>query len=339
MTPGLTVTDVHHAYGDVPVLHGVTLTVPEGGLTAVVGRSGCGKTTLLRVVAGFERARAGIVEIGGREVAGADQDVAPEDRRIGYVTQDGNLFPHLTVARNITFGLPRRERRAGHRVAELLGLLGMDPSYGGRRPHELSGGQQQRVALARALAPRPDLVLLDEPFSALDPELRATTRRAALDAVAATGATAVLVTHDQAEALSVADRVAVMRDGAIVQEGTPVELYRHPADAGVATFLGEVVALPACVEAGRAATALGNVPTGEADGRTTVLVRPEQIELVAGAPGAVVAEVVDVDFRGHDTLVGARLPDGTVVRARCAGHLAPSVAQRVGVVVNGAALL
>ncbi|GAA1854785.1 ABC transporter ATP-binding protein [Pseudonocardia ailaonensis] len=323
---GLDVRGLRRSYGDVPVLQGLDLTVPAGALTAVVGPSGCGKTTLLRLVAGFDRPGAGTVTIDGRAVTGPGVLVAPERRRIGYVTQDGTLFPHLTVARNITFGLPRRERRARHRVAELLELVGLDPAHADRRPDELSGGQQQRVALARALAPRPALVLLDEPFSSLDTELRASTRRAVVDALAAAGTTTVLVTHDQAEALSLAGRVAVMRDGIVVQEGPPAELYRRPGDRGVAAFLGEIVELPARL-----------VEPGSRNG-ATVLVRPEQLTLTAGGDAGMIAEVLDVAFYGPYAEVRARTTEGTVVRARCPGHLVPEPGARVGISVTGAVL-
>ncbi|MFC4950581.1 ABC transporter ATP-binding protein [Pseudonocardia sp. GCM10023141] len=333
MTAGLQLRDVHKAYGPVSVLHGIDLDVAAGGLTAVLGSSGCGKTTLLRLVAGFDRADAGTVTIDGRQVAGPGTALAPEDRRIGYVTQDGNLFPHLTVAANVVFGLPRRARRDVSRVPPLLELVGLDAGYAHRYPHELSGGQQQRVALARALAPAPGIVLLDEPFSALDVELRESTRRAVVDALAAAGTTTVLVTHDQSEALSLASRVALMRGGAIVQEATPTELYRNPVDRAVAEFVGAVVALPATVSAGTATCALGALPVAAPDGPVTVLLRPEQIEI--GTPG-VVAQVVAVEFHGHDALVRLEVAGAAgVVTARCPGFRTPSVGERVGLMVRG----
>jgi len=338
VTPGLEVRGLRHSYGEVGVLRGVDLTVPSGALTAVVGRSGCGKSTLLRLVAGFDHPDDGTVAIGGQAVTGPGAPVPPERRRIGYVTQEGNLFPHLTVARNITFGLHRRQRRTGHRVVELLELVGLDESYAGRRPHELSGGQQQRVALARALAPRPDLVLLDEPFSSLDPELRVGTRRAVADALAASGTTTVLVTHDQTEALSLAGRVAVLRDGIIVQDGAPADLYRRPGDHGVAAFLGDVVELPAQFRDGLATTALGDLPAERRNGASSVLVRPEQIALRPAGEGAATAEVIGIDYFGPYAVVRVRTADGLVVNARCPGHLLPGVGERVGVAVTGTVL-
>lgn len=334
MTPGLRVVGLRRSYGTTPVLNGLDLDVPTGALTAVVGPSGCGKTTLLRLVAGFDRPQAGTVTIGGRAVTGPGLLVPPERRRIGYVTQDGNLFPHLTVAGNITFGLPRRMRRARHRVDELLELVGLEPAYADRRPDALSGGQQQRVALARALAPGPDLVLLDEPFSSLDAGLRASTRHAVVDALAASGTTTVLVTHDQAEALSSADRLAVMRDGVIVQEGRPVDLYHRPTDRGVAAFLGEVVDLPAGFASGSAPTPRGALRNGTA----SIAVRPEQVVLTDAADADVSAEVLQIDFFGAYTEVRLRAPGGIVLTARCPGHLAPAVGDRVGVLLTGSPL-
>ncbi|MBC7373654.1 MAG: ABC transporter ATP-binding protein, partial [Frankiales bacterium] len=227
----LRVRGLSKAFG-APVLNGLDLDVVAGSLVALLGPSGCGKTTLLRLVAGFEPTDAGTVEVGGQLVAGPGCHVAPERRRVGIVPQEGALFPHLSVHDNVAFGLTRAQRR-GTRPDEVLELVGL-AELGRRMPHELSGGQQQRVALARALAPRPSLVLLDEPFSALDAGLRATVRAEVRASLQAAGAAAVLVTHDQQEALSVADVVAVVRDGQVVQAGDPWSVYAQPADLGVA---------------------------------------------------------------------------------------------------------
>ena len=231
--------------GRAPVraLAGVTVAVESGRLLAVLGPSGCGKTTLLRTVAGMDRPDAGTVQLGERILEGPGVHVTPEHRAIGLVPQEGALFPHLDVARNIAFGLhrlPRAERAA--RVERLLHLVDL-AGLGRRRPHQLSGGQQQRVALARALAPDPDLVLLDEPFSALDTGLRASIRAEVAATLRAAGTTSVLVTHDQVEAMTMADTLAVMRAGEIVQVGPPHELYRRPVDAWTAGFLGDAVLL------------------------------------------------------------------------------------------------
>ena len=232
----LSVSGVCKSYADTPVLRGVSLAVAPGSLTAILGASGAGKTTLLRIIAGFEPADAGTIELGGQVVDSGQSRgrVPPERRHIGFVPQDGALFPHLTVHGNVAFGLPRSARH-GPFVDELLELVGLS-ALGGRYPHELSGGQQQRVAIARALAPRPRLVLLDEPFASLDASLRATVRAEVLGALRAVGTTGVLVTHDQDEALSVADYVAVLRDGVITQAGPPREVYCAPADPWTAGF-------------------------------------------------------------------------------------------------------
>ncbi|NMO88243.1 ABC transporter ATP-binding protein [Actinomycetospora sp. TBRC 11914] len=333
------------SFGAVRVLHDVHLEVPPGSLTAVLGPSGCGKTTLLRIIAGFLRPDTGSVALDGHPVLG----LPPERRRIGYVSQEGSLFPHLSVADNVGFGLPRRLRRTRRRVGELLELVGLGPDLADRAPHQLSGGQQQRVALARALAPEPRVVLLDEPFAALDASLRETTRHGVVSALATAGTTALLVTHDQAEALSVAGQVAVMREGRVVQVAPPAELYRRPADAAVAGFVGDAVLLPATVRAGRAESALGPLPVAgrPEDGPATVLVRPEQLVLRpatdGGATGEPIARVVATTFYGHDATVRLRLHHEAdsnghalpTVLARTPGHAAPAVGSDVRVEVDG----
>ncbi|MGY1755039.1 ABC transporter ATP-binding protein [Blastococcus sp. SYSU D01042] len=339
----LTVTGLTKSYvAGVRVLDGVDLHVPGGSFTALLGPSGCGKTTLLRLIAGFDDPDAGTVALGDRLVAGGPgRAVAARRRGIGFVPQEGGLFPHLTVAANISFGLPRRQRREGGRVRELLDLVGLDASLADRSPHQLSGGQQQRVALARALAPAPSLVLLDEPFSSLDATLREETRLAVSAALDATGATAVLVTHDQAEALSMADQVAVLRHGRLVQLTDPRTLYRSPQDLDVATFVGEAVVLDAEVRAGTAHCALGAVPVdgSHADGRARVLLRPEQLRLSAPAtaPDAVVARIGGVDFFGHDARIRLVLPGAGTVSARLVGADLPSTGEEVAVTVIGSA--
>ncbi|GAB2905316.1 ABC transporter ATP-binding protein [Streptomyces heilongjiangensis] len=334
-----------YAPGQDPVLRALRLTVPAGALAAVLGPSGGGKTTLLRIVAGFLRADAGTVRLGGRTLSGPGVHVPPERRRIGIVPQEGALFPHLSVARNVAFGLTgesRAERR--RRTGELLELVGL-AGYGERMPHELSGGQQQRVALARALAPRPRLVLLDEPFNALDSALRTGVRADVRAALRATGATAVLVTHDQQEALSTADLVAVVRDGRVAQCATPQELYRRPADPWVAGFVGDAVLLPATVGAdGTARTPLGAVPLAapaQTPAAGSVLLRPEQLLLTPpAAEGAVRGTVTDVCFYGHDAMVTVAVEGHDApVGIRVAGPLPVRPGDTTGVRVTGEATL
>ena len=317
----LAVTDLHKAFGTHPVLTGLSLEVPAGAFTAILGPSGSGKTTLLRVLAGFERADAGTVTIGKRVVDGPGGYVPPERRKIGYVPQEGALFPHLTVAHNVGFGLPRRERRSS-RTAELLDAVGLS-GMGSRYPHQLSGGQQQRVALARALAIRPDVVLLDEPFASLDAHLRASVRADVHGICKEAGTTAILVTHDQDEALSMADHIAVLRDGHIVQYAAPQSLYSRPADAALARFVGEANLLDGQLSDASAPdmvqTALGLLPlephcgVATGTGAVTVLLRPEQLELVpdvaASEPGTLGGHVVGYEYYGHDAVVRVK-PDG-----------------------------
>ncbi len=305
------VTGLHKAFGAHPVLTGIDLEVPAGSLTAILGPSGSGKTTLLRLLAGFERADAGKITIGDVVVDAPGVHLAPERRRIGYVPQEGSLFPHLTVAANVGFGLPARERRGG-RPRDLLKMVGLE-GLGRRYPHQLSGGQQQRVALARALAIEPAVVLLDEPFASLDAHLRASVRADVQQIFRDSGTTAVLVTHDQDEALSVADRVAVLRAGKIAQCATPEELYSHPVDPDLATFIGDANLLDGTLAGGTVDTVLGRLPVPENGlpqaGRATVLVRPEQIELSADGDGAR-ARIVSYGYHGHDAVVQVQ-PEGT----------------------------
>lgn len=312
---GVEVAGVEKRYGSVHAVRGATLAAPEGLITTIVGPSGCGKTTLLRLVAGFEDPDAGSISVGGRVVADATHRVPPERRRVGMVFQQLALFPHLTVGRNIAYGLRGLERRArADRVAELLRLVDLE-GMDGRYPDQLSGGQAQRVAVARALAPRPAVVLLDEPFSGLDVSLRAGVRSEVRDILRREEVTAILVTHDQDEALVLGDRVAVMLAGRVAQFGTPEEVYRRPATLEVATFLGDANLVPAEVVGDTVTTELGVVraaaPAPPA-GRAVALVRAEELDLVEGGG----ATVVGAEYFGHDQVVTVALPSGARVRAR-----------------------
>jgi iron(III) transport system ATP-binding protein len=322
-----------------PVLRGVDLVVPSGALFAILGASGSGKTTLLRLVSGFERADSGAIEIDGRQVSGPGVHVPPERRQVGYVSQEGSLFPHLSVAANVVFGLPRFQRRDRLKAEALLESVGLPASYAQRGPHELSGGEQQRVALARALAPAPKLVLLDEPFSALDAALRIETRQAVAAILEAAGATALLVTHDQSEALSMGRQVAVLRDGALAQVAAPEKLYRQPADAALAQFVGEAVLLPGLAAGGKATCALGRLQLAlpAPDGPVEVMVRPEQIRFEPRTnAGAVKAKVLAVTYYGHDASITLSLDvGGALVTTRLAGHMAPQQGAQVWLSVEG----
>jgi len=302
------------AFDGTVALGGFDLDVPTGALVALLGPSGCGKTTALRLIAGLERPDDGTIEVRGRRVAGDGPWVPPERRRVGMVFQEWALFPHLDVAANIGFGLDGD--REG-RVASLLELTRLD-GLGDRMPHELSGGQQQRVALARALAPEPDLLLLDEPFSNLDAQLRSEVRTEVRAILTAIGATAVFVTHDQEEALSIADLVAVMIDGTVRQTGTPFEVYSEPVDARVARLVGGTNLVAATAEGGVARSALGETAApGVPDGPCDLLVRPESIGIAAAPTGS--ARIVEVEFFGHDQLIACRLAGGQRLHVRLIG--------------------
>jgi iron(III) transport system ATP-binding protein len=295
-------------YGSVRAVEDVALVVPAGGRAAIVGPSGSGKTTLLRLIAGFEQPSAGCILLDQQIVANKTGGVPAYLRRVGYLPQDGGLFPHLSVADNIGFGVGARSAQRSKRVAELMEMVALDPAIGSRWPHELSGGQQQRVALARALSQRPRLMLLDEPFSALDTGLRAATREAIGDLLTHVGATTILVTHDQVEALSFADQIAVIRDGRLAQVGAGTELYLRPRDELTARFLGEAVLLPAQLGGGVADCVLGRIAVDDAsyEGRGRILLRPENLQFSAvdsGNSDEVRWQVERVDFEGFSSLI------------------------------------
>ncbi|MBJ7458883.1 MAG: ABC transporter ATP-binding protein [Thermoleophilaceae bacterium] len=304
-------------FGEIVALDEASIAVERGELFAVLGPSGCGKSTLLRVLMGFELPDSGQVSVNGRLLSGDGRSpVPPEKRQIGMVVQDYALFPHLSVLRNVEFGLhhlPRAERTGvARRALDLVGLTQREDAFA----HELSGGERQRVALARALAPEPDVVLLDEPFSSLDASLRAGLRRDVQAILREVGTTAILVTHDQEEALSMADRVAVMREGRIVQTGEPQEIYWRPAERWVAEFVGDVNVLPGDVQSDTARTELGEIALlhQASDGKHAVAIRPEQLEVTADAEGGY--EVVAREFYGHDIMYRVRTADGGTLVAQ-----------------------
>jgi iron(III) transport system ATP-binding protein len=321
------------SFGDLRVVDGFDLDVRRGELLCLLGPSGCGKTTALRLIAGLERPDAGTVEVAGRTAAGPTTWVPPEQRHVGLVFQDWALFPHLDVRGNVSFGLNGGPATRVNDLLELMRLRGLED----RMPHMLSGGQQQRVALARALAPAPEVLLLDEPFSNLDAQLRAEVRWELREVLRATGTTGVFVTHDQEEALSIADRLAVMIDGRIRRAGTPYEVYADPGDARVARLLGQNNFLRAHVTGGMATTALGRLPVPDTcDGAADILVRPESLHALPDLAGA--ACVVRVEFYGHDQLVRCVLEDGSELDVRLMGpHPELEIGTPVRLHVTGAA--
>lgn len=312
----LVLEGIQHRYEEKPVLRGIDLTIGAGEIMCILGPSGDGKTTLLRLVAGLEALQAGRISIAGRIVAEAGRELPPEARHVGFVFQDYALFPHLTVAGNVGFGLTghsRAEREA--RIGAALDRVGL-ARLGSAYPHMLSGGQQQRVALARALAPRPAVLLLDEAFASLDSRLRERVRNDTLSVLQTAGIATLIVTHDAEEAMFMADRIALLRAGQVEQVGTPDELYLRPANRFVATFLGEVNVLPARIEDGFARTALGDLPVPLPEGPAEVLLRPEGIRLLPDGQGAR-AVVEDSRLLGPSNLVQFLLADAALrLRAR-----------------------
>jgi iron(III) transport system ATP-binding protein len=338
-------------YGATRAVDTVSLNVPSGARMAIVGPSGSGKTTLLRLIAGFERPDTGSLRLGDAVLSDDTTFVPPHRRDVGYVAQEGALFPHLSIAGNIAFGMARGIDREA-RVKELLNQVGLPPDAAERRPHQLSGGQQQRVALARAMARKPKLMLLDEPFSALDAGLREATREMVADVLGETGITTILVTHDQAEALSFGDLLAVMRDGKLVQAGPPEQLYARPSDPQTARFLGEALILNAIVANGMARTILGTVATDAPDGPRTVLVRPEQLRLTPmgpeaaeGSPGRVIGRsyhgsswrLLIEHVQDTSGSIDGPLETARVFTVSVPAFLAPSIGDEVRIVLTGTA--
>ncbi len=307
---GIRLHAITKSYRQQTVLSGVDLTVPRGSILALLGPSGSGKTTLLRLIAGFERADGGEIHLGSSVMQGKGRFVPPERRNVGYVPQEGALFPHLTVARNVGYGLRHGQLRRP-RVDEVLRLVDLT-DYADRYPHELSGGQQQRVALARAMAPHPRVILLDEPFNALDLDLRRKMSEHVVALLRQAGTTTVLVTHDPAEAFAAADLVAVINNGVVMQCGTPTEVYNTPANAEVARLTGMAILLDGVMRKSKAETLIGAIPVAghpEADGgKVTVLLRPEQIELAHASDGREAA-ILNRHFQGDHTVLTLSVDD------------------------------
>ncbi len=330
-SPLLEVTGLRHSYGEQEVVRGLSFSLARGAIGCLLGPSGCGKTTVLRCIAGFEAVQEGEIRLAGRVVSGPGAMLAPEKRRIGMVFQDYALFPHLRIADNITFGLhgwPEEARRARLReLAELVGLSKVLRKY----PFEMSGGQQQRVAVARALAPRPELLLLDEPFSNLDIELRERLSLEVRDIIRASGATAILVTHDQQEAFAVADEIGVLHEGCIQQWDSAYNLYHRPANRFVADFVGQGVFLPARARNGGELEIELGVLQGDSNGgeNLEVLLRPDDIVHDDAAPTQ--AEVVHKAFRGADILYTLRLASGRKVLALVPSHHNHALGERIGI--------
>ena len=340
---------ISKSYGSHQALESINLSVPTGSRTVIVGPSGSGKTTLLRMIAGFEFPDTGRLSLNGQTLVDNTHEVPAHRRLIGYVPQDGALFPHMTVAANIGFGLSIKGRAKQERVAELMDSVALDANMANRWPHELSGGQQQRVALARALAQQPRLMLLDEPFSALDTGLRGAMRKMVARLLSDAGVTTILVTHDQSEALSFADQLAVMRDGRLVQSGHPLDLYRYPEDEQTALFLGDAIVLPARIEAGWAHCELGRIPVNNHRNNKSaqIMLRPEQLQLVSIQPSPTKAAgcravVTERDFSGNtctltvelEALTSGQQP-GRSLMVRSSGLYAPPAGSEVHVSTIG----
>jgi iron(III) transport system ATP-binding protein len=327
----LEVENLRHAYGEHEVVRGLSFALARGAIGCLLGPSGCGKTTVLRCIAGFEAVQEGEIRLSGRVVSRAGWSLPPEKRRIGMVFQDYALFPHLSIKHNIAFGLhaaPQAAREA--RVRELAAMVGLSEASE-KYPHEISGGQQQRVALARALAPRPELLLLDEPFSNLDVELRERLSLEVRDIIRASGATAILVTHDQHEAFAMADEIGVLHDGRIQQWDTAYNLYHRPANRFVADFVGQGVFLPARAnQAGELEIELGVLQGRSAAGKNVeVLLRPDDVVHDDSAPTQ--AEVVHKAFRGAEILYTLRLASGRKVLALVPSHHNHALGERIGI--------
>ena len=331
----LNVADLYLSFGRTAVLQGFGFDLEAGEIACLLGHSGCGKTTALRAVAGFEQPERGRIALQERTLSDGRLFVPPHLRRIGMVFQDYALFPHLNVADNIAFGLSGHSAEARKaRVAELLALIGL-PDYGGHYPHQLSGGQQQRVALARALAPKPELVLLDEPFSNLDADLRARLSKEVRSLLKQENTSALLVTHDQQEAFAMADKIGIMADGRLQQWDTPYNLYHNPATPAIAGFIGQGVLLRGQMSGSHCVRlALGEfcgvVPHHcQSCREVDVLLRPDDVVHDDNSP--VSAEVLDKDFKGSYFIYTLKLDSGETVLAHVPSHHNHPIGSRIGI--------
>ena len=341
----MTSLDVSHLsvnFGDRTVINDLSFTLQAGEIASLLGPSGCGKTTLLRAIAGLLQPREGTIRLGTQLVGLSSVVLPPNKRRTGYVPQQGALFPHLNVAQNIAFGLSKKEfsqAEISKTISEMLALIGMS-GYENQMPSELSGGQQTRVALARALAIKPKMVLLDEPFSALDAELRNELRSEVVALLRAQGTTAILVTHDREEALVSSDKVVLMRDGKIAQYGSPEEVYESPISPSVAVSTGDALVLSAHqAKDGSTSYALSSLgaPTSAASaGHGYVVIRPEEISVSKSSAAGVAGTLIQLDYYGHDAMLVVKLSDSSeVIRARVAGPMDFSVGDLVKVEHRG----
>ena len=322
-------------FGPISAVNTVDLSIQRGSIQALLGPSGCGKTTLLRLIAGFDIPDQGQIEMNGRILFGSRDWVPPQKRMVGLVFQDYALFPHLNVESNIGFGLPNSKEKKS-RIANLLEMVGLN-GLGSRMPHELSGGQQQRVALARSLAPEPNLLLLDEPFSNLDPGIRAKVRSEMKRVIQSLQITTIFVTHDQEEALSMAEEVAVMIEGKVLQVGHSINMYHHPSSREVANFLGEANFLPGEAAKGYANCELGRFAINTSlQGPVEVMIRPEDIKISEDPEG--IADVVSIDYYGHGQMVVAQLASGLLIKVRMLSGVRIKAGQRLNLQVKNTAV-
>lgn len=341
----MTSLDVSHLsvnFGDRTVIDDLSFSLKEGEIAALLGPSGCGKTTLLRAIAGLLQPREGTIRFGAQLVGLSSVVLPPHKRRTGYVPQQGALFPHLNIAKNIAFGLDKKEfsaQQINQTVSQMLELIGMS-GFENQMPTEISGGQQTRVALARALAVKPKMVLLDEPFSALDAELRNTLRSEVVALLRAQGTTAILVTHDREEALVSSDKVVLMRDGKIAQYGSPEEVYESPISPSVATSTGDALILSAQQSqdgsTSYAISSSNSRPNLEIKSNGYVVIRPEEISVSKDSTGGVGGTLIQLDYYGHDAMLVIKLDDTSeIIRARVAGPMDFEVGDTVNVKHRG----